>query len=237
MNPTSLACFVTGTDTEVGKTHACCALLRAAAAEGWHTAAMKPVAAGAEWVDGILRNDDVERLRAASSMELPRELVNPFLYREPLAPHIAAAREGRPVDPAVIVARFDALRARADCVVVEGVGGFRVPLGPAYDTADLARELALPVILVVGLRLGCLNHALLTAEAIAARGVPIAGWIANPVDPSMAAVDANVDALRSRLAAPCLAVLPRGDVAAAAAALAGWTSTLTRLAKAEKKSQ
>lgn len=237
MKPSSIACFVTGTDTEVGKTHASCALLRAAAVEGWRTAAMKPVAAGAALADGQLCNDDVERLRAASSVALPRELVNPFLYRDPIAPHIAATREGRPVDPAVIIATLAALRARADCVVVEGVGGFRVPLGPAYDTADLARDLDLPLILVVGLRLGCLNHALLTAEAIAQRGLRLAGWIANPVDPSMAAFDANVDALRSRLAAPCLAVLPRGDVAGAAASLAGWTGTLAQRAKPEKKPQ
>jgi len=237
MTPPSIAGAATGTDTEVGKTHTSCALLQAAAAAGLSTAAMKPVAAGADLMDGVLSNDDVERLRAASSVALPGELINPFLYRAPIAPHIAAEREGRPVDPAVVIASLAALRARADCVIVEGVGGFRVPLGPAYDTADLARDLALPVILVVGLRLCCLNHALLTMEAIAARGLPLAGWIANPVDPSMAAADANVEALASRLPAPCLAVLPRGDVTAAAAALAGWTHTLAPFAIAKKKPQ
>lgn len=227
MNPSSRAYFVTGTDTGVGKTHACCALLRAAAGAGLRCAAMKPVAAGAECIDGTWRNDDVERLRAAASVDVPRTLMNPYLFHAAVAPHIAAAQEGRAIDPAAIHAGLKSIRALADCVIVEGVGGFRVPLAADYDTADLARELALPVILVVGMRLGCINHALLTAEAIAARGLVLAGWIANRIDPGMAVFDANLEALRARLPAPCLAVLPHGDAASAAQALAGWTAART----------
>jgi dethiobiotin synthetase len=205
------AYFVTGTDTEIGKTHIACALLHAARLAGHSAIGMKPVAAG---VDGDGRNDDVERLCAASSVAAPRQLINPYLYAAPIAPHIAAAEEGRPIRLAGIVDAFAKLRPLAEVVVVEGVGGFRVPLNDSteegFDSADLAVALNLPVILVVGMKLGCISHALLTAEAIAARGLTLAGWVANRIDPAMARFDDNLAALRQRLPAPLLGVVPHG---------------------------
>lgn len=199
------AYFVTGTDTEVGKTFATCALLHVARQQNLNALGMKPVAAG---VDVSGRNEDVEQLIAASSFAAPRELVNPYCFESPVAPHIAAAIEQRPIDPAHIAAAARDLAADTDLLFIEGVGGFRVPLGDDVDTADLAVRLDLPVILVVGLRLGCLNHALLTAEAIHARGLKLAGWIANSVDPEMAWPDENISALKERLPAPLLGILP-----------------------------
>lgn len=214
--PRAQAFFLTGTDTEVGKTFAACALLHAARARGLTTVAMKPVAAG---IDGNGRNEDVERLIDASSVKAPRELVNPCCFAEAIAPHIAATNAGRAIGPERILDAYRQLADRADFVVVEGVGGFRVPLGDDFDTADLAARLGLPVILVVGLRLGCLNHALLTAEAIAARDLELAGWIANRIDPEMPRWRENIDALRARLAPPLLGALPwRPDRDAEAAA-------------------
>lgn len=197
--------FVTGTDTGVGKTVVACALLTAYAARGLRAVGMKPVASGAEPAAHGLIHDDVERLSAASSRAAPREHVNPYCFQPLIAPHIAAAQAGVTIDFGRIEQSYRALAALADVVIVEGAGGFCVPLGPATDTAQLAARLALPVILVVGMRLGCLNHALLTAEAIAARGLRLAGWIANHIDPRMAAADENVSALEERIAAPLLA--------------------------------
>ena len=202
------AFFVTGTDTGVGKTHVTCALLHATRRWGRTAIGMKPIAAGVE-ADG--RNDDVVQLLAASSTQPPVELVNPFLYTPPIAPHIAAREAGRPIEIPVIQQAFEGLRTLAEVVWVEGVGGFQVPLDERYDTADLARILALPVILVVGMRLGCLNHALLTAEAITRRGLMLAGWVANRIDPAMACFEANLDTLRARLRAPLLGVTPHGE--------------------------
>ncbi len=196
----SRAYFLTGTDTEVGKTLISAALLRAAAVQGLRALGMKPVAAGDA--------GDVDALIAASNVQAPREAVNPYLLREPLSPHLAARRDGVAIDLERIARCFDELRGRADFLVVEGAGGFRVPLTETHDGADLAARLGLPVILVVGLRLGCLNHALLTAEAIRARGLHLAGWVANQVDPAMACVEENVDTLRARLGAPLLGFVP-----------------------------
>ncbi len=215
------AFFVTGTDTGVGKTHVVCALLHATRQRGFTAVGMKPVAAGVE-ADG--RNEDVVRLLAASSVTPPPEWANPFLYAPAIAPHIAAREASRPIDIAAIRRAFERLRTLADMVWVEGVGGFRVPLDEKRDTADLARALALPVILVVGMRLGCLNHALLTAEAIAARGLFLAGWVANRIDPVMARFEENLETLRARLTTPLLGVIPYGatpDQAARALRLAG----------------
>ena len=198
------AYFVTGTDTGVGKTYATCVLLHAARRRGQTAVGMKPVATG---VDNDGHNEDVERLIAASSLSAPRELVNPYCFRAPVAPHLAAAEEGRTIRFDQLDHALDALRARADLVLVEGIGGFRVPLAPTLDTADLARLFGLPVILVVGLRLGCLNHALLTNEAIRRRGLPLAGWVANCIDPTMARWQDNVAALTERLDGPLLGVL------------------------------
>jgi dethiobiotin synthetase len=206
--PGHQAWFLAGTDTGVGKTFAACALLHAARGRGLSTLAMKPVAAGMD-ADG--RNEDVERLIAASSIKAPRDLVNPCGFTEAIAPHIAAAREGRPIDPGTILDAYRKLAPRADFMLVEGVGGFRVPLAEGFDTADLAVALGLPVILVVGLRLGCLNHALLSAEAIRARGLALAGWIGNRIDPDMPCWQENIVALQQGLAAPRLGVIPWRD--------------------------
>ena len=215
------AYFITGTDTEIGKTFSTCALLHAARAQGLRALGMKPVAAGAEWVNGEFLNEDAARIRAAGSFDPGLALLNPYCLASPIAPHIAAREEGVHIEPARIRTAFDSLRAQADLLLVEGVGGFRVPLGDDYDSADLARDLGLPVILVVGLRLGCINHALLSAEAIAARGLTFAGWIANRVDPAMLRVDENLAALQKGLPAPLLGVLPfREDRDAALAATA-----------------
>jgi dethiobiotin synthetase len=197
--------FVTGTDTGVGKTLAACALIHALAARGVRPVPMKPIAAGATERRGVMANDDTRDLLAAAGLDASwTDAVTPVLLAEPMAPHIAAARAGRTLSLEFLEPALARLATAGDFVVVEGVGGFRVPLGEALDTVDLARALALPVVLVVGLRLGCLNHALLTAQAIDAAGLRLAGWIANAIDPAMAAREENVAALSSRLAAPLL---------------------------------
>lgn len=214
------SCFVTGTDTEIGKTLVSCALLHAFAQSGSRVVGMKPVAAGVVWVEDAWRNEDVDALAVASSVKLPQSLTAPYVMPTPAAPHIAAAIEGVRIDPAHILHCYQQLRDQSDAVVVEGVGGFCVPLTDDFDTADLAQQLALPVILVVGLRLGCISQALLTAQAIAARGLVLAGWVGNTVDPDMAFVQENIQALASRLPAPLLGHLPRFAQPSAALAAA-----------------
>jgi len=200
--------FVTGTDTGVGKTLVSAGLLHALSAHHPCVVGMKPVAAGVvPWGDDWASEDAIA-LRSASTLAVAPELDNPVLLLDPLSPHIAAARAGVQIDIAAIVRSYQALAAQADAVVVEGAGGFLVPLTDTETGADLALALALPVVLVVGLRLGCLNHALLTAEAIRTRGLTLAGWVANRVDPDMDAVDDNIAYLRARLGAPLLAEVP-----------------------------
>lgn len=199
------AWFVTGTDTGVGKSRASAAMLHALARQGLRAVGMKPVAAGC---DASGRNEDVDALRAASNVVVPAELDNPYLLPDPVSPHISAANAGTRIDIDRIAQRCAALRARADAVVVEGAGGFLVPLNESHTGADLAAALGLPVILVVGLRLGCLNHALLTRDAILARGLPLAGWICNRLDAAMPEQAANLDYLRTRIDAPLLADWP-----------------------------
>jgi dethiobiotin synthetase len=188
-------------------------LLRAFAAQGKRTLGMKPVAAGCEDVNGVLVCDDVEQLIAASNVAAPREQVNPYAFLPPVAPHLAAAQAGVEISVARIAAACAHLRTLADMVIVEGVGGFRVPLNDREDSSDLAQRLGMPVIMVVGMRLGCINHALLTAQAIEATGLKLAGWIANGIDPAMAMFDANMRALEERLAAPLLGAVPHGAIA------------------------
>ncbi len=202
--------FVTGTDTGVGKTVAACALLAALQARQVPCLPMKPVAAGAVALDGTSANEDsLALMRAAGCEAGDLARVTPVLLREALAPHIAADREGVTIRLEPILAAFAELAARGKFLVVEGVGGWQVPLAPGLDTRGLARALGLPVVLVVGLRLGCLNHALLTAESVAGSGLALAGWIANEMEQPMAAADENVAALLERLDAPLLARLPR----------------------------
>ncbi|HTD04381.1 dethiobiotin synthase [Undibacterium sp.] len=203
------SCFVTGTDTEIGKTLVSSALLHALAQRGLRSAGMKPVAAGASWRDGAWHNEDVDMLAAASSVKLPIALISPYLMREPAAPHIVALHEQVNISAAHILECYGQLAQQAEAVVVEGVGGFCVPLNDELDTADLAQQLALPVILVVGMRLGCLSHALLTVQAIAARGLRLAGWVANTVDADMRYAEENLQALSRRIAAPLLGHIPR----------------------------
>jgi dethiobiotin synthetase len=220
--PLRFSCFVTGTDTEIGKTLIASAMLYALVRNGLRACGMKPVAAGAAIRDGVLHNDDADQLVAASNVSLPSSLTTPYMLREAAAPHIAAALEGVVIEASTILVAHEKVSAASEAVVVEGVGGFRVPLGRGFDTADLAQQLALPVVLVVGVRLGCINHAMLTAEAIAARGLTLAGWVANETDPAMSFVDDNVQALAQHLAAPLLGRvprLPRPTPAAAAAHL------------------
>ncbi len=207
--PPGAAWFVTGTDTGVGKSLAACALMFRLRARYARIAGMKPVAAGSERApDGHWSNEDVWALQAAATVDLPRALINPYLLHAPVSPHIAAQRDGVQLELGKIVDACTSLRAQTDALVVEGAGGFRVPLSATQDGADLAVALGLPVILVVGLRLGCLNHAVLTAESITNRGLNLAGWVANHIDPNMPEQQANIDWLQSQLHVPCLADLP-----------------------------
>jgi dethiobiotin synthetase len=211
--------FIAGTDTGVGKTVVACALLRALSTGGLRTVGMKPVAAGATRRAGVWIHEDVEQLRAAASVEAPRGWINPYCFAPAIAPHLAAREAGQRVRLDVIERRYRALLACADIVVVEGVGGVMVPLGRTVDALDIPLRLQLPVIMVVGLRLGCLNHALLTAAALRARGGRLAGWVACHIDPGMARPRQNLDALRERVRAPLLGQIlrlrnPRAEQAA-----------------------
>jgi len=194
--------FLTGTDTGCGKTVATAALARALVAEGRRVACFKPIASGCRVTEAGLRNDDAERLIEAANVQLPYEIVNPVALEPPIAPHIAAEQAGICIDPAAIAREIQQIDA--DIRLVEGVGGWQVPLGPDCDLPALPKALGAGVVLVVGLRLGCLNHALLTARAIRADGFEPVGWIANHVDPDMDAQQANLDALVRRLACPLL---------------------------------
>jgi dethiobiotin synthetase len=202
------AWFITGTDTEIGKSLCSAALLHAFAAQGKRVAGMKPIAAGATWAGEHWHNDDVALITEASNVAIAPELVCPYLLHEAVAPHIAAAGEGVRFDLDHIDACLGQIRAQTEITIVEGVGGFRVPLTDTQDTADLALQLGLPVILVVGMRLGCISHSLLTVEAIQARGLHLAGWIANQIDPGMRHAAANLDALQTRIPAPLLGRIP-----------------------------
>ncbi len=200
-----VAFFVTGTDTNVGKTLISCALLHGFAAKGKRVVGMKPVAAGC---DAAGQNDDVLQLRAAGNVAVSYGLINPYCFLPHIAPHIAAQLAGVEIRFSRITESYRELAAQADVVIVEGAGGFRVPLNAQQDSADLVQELGLPIILVAGIRLGCLNHALLTVEAIATRGLTLAGWVANIIEPDMAMCEENIAALQQRIAAPLLGIVP-----------------------------
>jgi dethiobiotin synthetase len=199
--------FVAGTDTGVGKTLAAVAIIRSLVGAGFTVAGMKPVAAGAALRASGFRNDDALALAAAANVRAAYTSVNPFCFKEAVSPHIAADAEGIAIDVNTIVNEFDTLKAQADCVVVEGAGGWLVPIGGGQTMADVAVALTLPVVLVVGLRLGCLNHATLTAQAIASSGLRFDHWIANEIDPAFARRDENIATLAQLLGEP-LAVLP-----------------------------
>jgi dethiobiotin synthetase len=204
------AVFVTGTDTGIGKTFASVALLDAHRAHGRSAIGMKPIASGCRATPDGLRNEDAEALIAASDPAPPYALCNPFAFEPPIAPHIAARDAGIEIALSPLLDAFGHLAARADRIVVEGVGGWSVPVSDSLMQADLVRALDIPVILVVGLRLGCINHALLSARAIVADGCTLLGWIANRIDPEMAVADANLATLRERLGVPMLGDLAHG---------------------------
>ena len=230
--PQRFSCFVTGTDTEIGKTLVSSAILHTLVSRGVRACGMKPVAAGAEMRDGELHNDDADMLVAASNVHLPRHITTPYMLREACAPHIAAAVEGVAIEAVPIIAAFAEVAAASDAVVVEGVGGFRVPFSDDFDSAQMAEQLNLPVILVVGLRLGCISHALLTIEAIVRRDLVLAGWVVNEIDPDMRFKEENIAALAARIPAPLVGRIPYLEQATAEeaakfidlAGLPGWPS-------------
>jgi dethiobiotin synthetase len=202
--------FITGTDTDVGKTVVATGLLAAAAKAGLRTAAIKPIAAGCEDTGSGLQNDDALQLQAASSHPLPYQQVNPVALEAAIAPHIAAEEQGKTLSASRLVGYCRGLALLpVDLLLVEGAGGWRVPLNNRETLADVARELNCSVVIVVGLRLGCLNHALLTAEAVRRDGLQIAGWVGNIIDPQMPRLDENIATLHRLFNEPCLGVVPR----------------------------
>lgn len=203
--------FITGTDTDVGKTWATIALMRYFKQQGKTVVGMKPVAAGCTFQDGQLKNADALLIQENASVNMDYDLINPYAYALPVSPHIAGAHN--PVNLAVIAERFNALKTEAEIVVVEGAGGWYAPLNDREDISDLARALALPIILVVAIRLGCINHAKLTYQAIQYSGLPCAGWIAVCVDPALLYLDENIQTIKAALSAPLLGVLPYMDSA------------------------
>ncbi len=190
--------FITGTDTGVGKTYVAVKLMQQYIAQGHKVIGMKPIAAGCEMIDGIWQNEDVAKLMAASNVQAPREWVNPYCFDEPIAPHIAAAKHGVQIDMAKIQQAYENLKSLADIVVVEGAGGLLVPIDDRCTMADIALALNLPVIMVVSIKLGCLNHALLTVEALKARQIRLSGWVANIIAPLEYAWQ-NIESLQERL--------------------------------------
>ena len=199
--------FITGTDTEVGKTYVSCRLLEMLRRQGLRTTAMKPIASGAEKIKGRYVNDDALRLQQAASMDAPYTQVNPYVFAEAIAPHIAAERAGVEIDFEIIQQSYQSLSELSDFVLVEGVGGWLVPLNAQQTLADLATMLALPVLLVVGMRLGCINHALLSVAAIEQSGLHLQGWIANKLQGNYPCVNENIETLQQHIEAPLLATL------------------------------
>ncbi len=209
-SPRSLAFFVTGTDTDAGKTTVAAGLLAAARQQGLSTLAGKPVASGARHTHEGLRNSDAEQLQAQCSIHLPYAQINPHAFAPAIAPHLAAHGSGVRLECGQLRHSMQRLlQQQAGLTLIEGAGGWRVPVNDHETLADLAVALQLPVILVVGMKLGCINHALLSAEAILRDGLPLAGWIANCIDPQMASQSGNLQTLQQRMPAPCLAVIPR----------------------------
>ena len=200
--------FITGTDTEIGKTHIAQGLIHLLKQQGYVTTAMKPVSAGCETTEAGLRNDDAVKLQHATGLDLDYELLNPYALEPAIAPHIAAEEAGVRINKDRIKERFDQLCTQADAIVVEGAGGWFVPLNETETMADLAQDLGLPVILVVAIRLGCLNHTLLSISAIVQSGLPIAGWIANHVNESGPYDEANIQSLCDRIEPPLLGRVP-----------------------------
>lgn len=200
--------FITGTDTDVGKTWVALGLITALKKSNLRVMAMKPIASGCQVTSDGLRNDDALLLLQHASTTQPYELVNPYAFAAAIAPHLAARDEGVDIHVANIVRAYTEIADHADWMVVEGVGGWQVPISETQTTVAIAQALALPVILVVRIKLGCLNHALLTSESIERSGVPFAGWVATAIDRSCVGIEENIRALRERISAPLLGVVP-----------------------------
>ena len=222
--------FVTGTDTGIGKTRVSAGLLKALAKSGLKTVGMKPVASGADMTSEGLRNEDALALQAAAFLKRDYGLVNPYCFAPPVAPHLAAREAGVEIELERILTSYSELCRGADVAVVEGVGGWQVPLSDSLELPDLARALDLPVVLVVGMRLGCLNHAALTARAIRADGLELAGWVANAIDPDFQRPEANLATLQAELGAPLLGQLPHAPKARAEAAAEALADAVPKLA-------
>ena len=207
---TSTHFFITGTDTEVGKTFISVALVSLLQQQGYKTVGMKPIASGCEWLDGQWKNEDALALIKQSQTDLAYSLINPYAFEPAIAPHLAAKQVGETISLTVLESQFTAMRLQADAVVVEGAGGWLVPLNDQQTIADLAKALNLPVVLVVAIKLGCINHALLTVQAIADSGLKLVGWVANDfLDDSQST--AIIQSLKQRITAPCLGIVPRLD--------------------------
>lgn len=194
--------FVTGTDTGVGKTTVTVHLMQQLIAQGLKVVGMKPVASGCEWIDGRWQNEDVKKLTAASNVQAPPEVINPYCFEPAIAPHIAAAHAGVEIQLEVIQSAYKTLTALADVVIVEGAGGLLVPLNERHTIVDLLHALALPALVVVGMRLGCINHALLTVQALQQQKIPFCGWVANQIDPDMSVPHENLQTLIDWLQQP-----------------------------------
>jgi len=203
--------FVTGTDTGIGKTVISLGLMQALQDRGLSVAAMKPVASGCERTPDGLRNEDALQLQRQASIQLAYERVNPYAFEPPIAPHLAAEQAGQTIETDKIYDIYQDIASKVDVVIVEGVGGWRVPLNNRETVADLAHGLGLDVCMVVGLRLGCINHALLTAHAIENTGCPLAGWVANTLPPVMDVLDDNINTLKQKLSTPLMGVVPAFD--------------------------
>ena len=199
--------FITGTDTEIGKTQVACAILNTLNRNNIKTVGMKPVASGAEMIDNRLQNEDAIKLIEASSVKFPYEIVNPYVFNTPASPHIAARIDKQQIELDKIISCYNELESQSEFVVVEGVGGWLAPLNMEQTVTDMAQALQLPVVMVVGMRLGCLNHALLTAQRIQQSGLKFAGWIANCVDKNFPYLEDNIKTLHERIDAPFLAHL------------------------------
>ena len=201
--------FITGTDTEVGKTLVCSLIMNSLKRQYTTVLPYKPVVAGLRIIDGKMQNEDVIVLQRNGSRLLPPDTICPYHLKAAIAPHIAAEREKINLDPDVMLQGYRAVCDMADAIVVEGVGGFIVPIKDGFDTSSFAQQIKLPVVLVVGLRLGCINHALLTSEAILSRGLVIAGWVANCIDsPINDTVNSNIATLKRLIRSPCLGIIP-----------------------------
>jgi dethiobiotin synthetase len=203
------AYFITGTDTEVGKTHIATALLARARLQGLSTAAVKPIASGAHLLEGYLQNEDARLLKAQCTLSLSYSEVNPVVFEEAIAPHIAAQKANLSITLTQLINSCEHVMAKqADFTVIEGAGGWRVPINNTQTLADVAKQLKIPVIMVVGMKLGCINHAILTADAIVQDGLMLAGWVANCMVTPMLCYDENLTTLKNMLKAPCLGTVP-----------------------------